>query len=628
MRWIAYALLLLSVFPPIASQAQEPAVGTVAGRIVDSAGKQNLAEASVSIMGSLDSTVKAFTLTDKNGDFTVRNLKSGNYRLVISFQGFEPITRRFGISLTDTSFNFGTLYFQRRSEDLEAVTIARPPITLHKDTVEYVGGMYTTKPNAVAEDLLKKLPGIQVDKSGNITAQGETVQRVLVNGKRFFSDDPKLATRNLPPDIIDKIQVFDDLSDQSKFTGFDDGNRVKTINITTKKDKREGYFGRLIAGLGTDQNYDESVNLHRFDGDEQVSLLGQANDVNKQNFTIQDILGTSGGRRGGAQNTGATNPSASGVTTVWAAGANYRDNWSPNTDAYGSYFFNSQHVATDQSSYTKNILQDSFTVNNQNQSSIQRTENHRIFFNLEQRFDSNNSLIFRPNISFQTTMPNGSSNTQTVDNNGGNIYNSAGRTTSTNSGFNINNANLQLRHKFEQKFRTISLDISATANVNNGNGYNFAVNTFYRPNYLVDTINQYYNDSLHSLTFSPTLSYTQPIAKNQILEFNYNYTYNRNNSINNTFGYDNNVKGFNVFDSLFSNSYRFTSNANRFTLNWRIQQPQYNLSIGSGIQLMDFISLNTTKDITIAHNYVNLTPTINFRYDFSKTQHFPPVLYG
>ena len=141
---------------------------------------------------------------------------------------------------------------------LQEVVIEKSPISIKKDTVEFDAGSFKTKPNAVAEDLFKKLPGVQVDKSGTITAQGETVTRILVDGKRFFSDDPKLASKNLPPDVIDKIQVFDDLSDQSKFTGFDDGNRVKTINIVTKKDKRKGFFGKAGRGAGSNEAYDNS----------------------------------------------------------------------------------------------------------------------------------------------------------------------------------------------------------------------------------------------------------------------------------------------------------------------------------------------------------------------------------
>ncbi|HVM87440.1 MAG TPA: TonB-dependent receptor [Puia sp.] len=595
--------------------------GSVKGKIVDSSG-QKLKSASVTVVGISDPNAHTFTISDDNGMFLIRNLNTGNYRLLVTFQGYEHLDKRFSISASDTSFDFGNMAMQRQSDTLKAVVVEEPAVRIKKDTVEYNADKYAVKPNAVAEDLLKKLPGVQVDKSGNITAQGETVTRVLVNGKRFFSDDPKLATRNLPPDIIDKIQVFDDLSDQSKFTGFDDGNRVKTINITTKKSKQQGYFGKAVAGVGTDETYDLSANMHRFEGDRQISLLGQANDINKQNFTIQDILGsTGGGRRGGGGNIGGSGSNSSGITTVWAGGANYRDAWSPNTEAYGSYFFNSQHVSTSQQTATQNIVTpDSSYYNNQGQYSIQRTQNHRINFNIEQNFDSSNSLIFRPNVTFQNTTPNSTSSISTIDDKGGAIYNSVNNSSSTNSGYSINGANLQFRHKFAKKFRTISLDLNTSAAANNGDGYTYAINSFFVPYNKIDTINQFYTDSLHSFTFSPTLSYTEPVGKNQIIELNYNYTYNRNHSINNTYGYDENAKGFNIFDSLFSNSYRFTSNSNRLSLNYRIQNPKYNLSFGSGVQFTDFSSINTTKSITVAHNYVNLTPTVNFQYSFSSTK--------
>jgi outer membrane beta-barrel protein/carboxypeptidase-like protein len=604
--------------------AAPPTKGSVKGVIVDTSFKQNLQAATVALIPDHDSAHTQFVVTDKKGAFLLRYLKPADYHLAISFEGYQQLIRNFTITPDSLNINLGTLYMQRSNDMMEAVVVERPPMGVKKDTIEYNASMYTTKPNAVAEDLLKKFPGIQVDASGNITAQGETVQRVLVDGKRFFSDDPKLATRNLPPDIIDKIQVFDDLDDQSKFSGFDDGNRIKTINITTKKDKRMGYFGRVVAGAGTDQDYDNSINMHRFDNDQQISLLGQANDVNKQNFTIQDILGSSGSRRGsGGGPAAATNQSSPGVTTVWAGGGNYKDSWGPNVDIMGAYFYNFQHVSSNQSSYTlRDLTADSTNTINSNQSAIQRTWNQRINVNLEQKFDSNNSLVFRPNIAFQTTKPNSTTTSTTVDQNNNllsNLYNTA---SSTTSGFNINGSNLTLRHKFNKPFRTISLDLTGTANVNSGDGYNYSLNNFYRlgTGTTTDTLNQYYNDSLHSVNLSPTLSYTEPVGKNEVLELNYNHTYIKSTTINNTYDYTDQVHDYKTFDSLFSNSYKFLSNADRISLNFRIQNPKYNFNVGSGVQFTNFTSVNTTKDITVAHNYVNITPTMGFQYSFSKTQ--------
>ncbi|MES1159960.1 MAG: carboxypeptidase regulatory-like domain-containing protein, partial [Bacteroidota bacterium] len=413
------------LFFSIHSFSQVKIKGSVKGAIVDTVGKQNLSAATVAATPDADTNAVQFVVTNKQGAFLVRNLNPGKYHLHISFEGFQALSRSFSIDADNANVDLGTMYMQRSNEEMEAVVVSRPPITMKKDTVEYSASMFATKPNAVAEDLLKKMPGVQVDKSGNITAQGESVTRILVDGKRFFSDDPKLATRNLPPDVIDKIQVFDDLSDQSKFTGFDDGNRVKTINIVTKKDKRQGYFGKMVAGAGSDENYDESINLHRFDGNQQISLLGQANNVNKQNFTPQDILGSSGGRRGGngggggggngggGGGGGSSSANSTGVTTVWAGGANYRNAFGPKTDFYGSYFFNYQHVSVNQQDSTFRTNKDlsggdSTSYSTGGNSSVSRIQNHRIYLNLEHRFDSNNSLIFRPNVTIQQSTPDAS----------------------------------------------------------------------------------------------------------------------------------------------------------------------------------------------------------------------------
>jgi hypothetical protein len=603
------------------AQVQGKVRGSVKGVIIDSAGKQNLGDATVSLTPAADTTNPEFMVTDKHGAFHFNDLRPGNYHLLITFEGYLHISKTISVTTAHKDYDLANLYMQRAADLLPDVVIQSPPISIHKDTVEYRADLFATKPNAFVEDQLKKLPGVEVDASGNITAQGETVTRVLVNGKRFFSDDPKLATRNIPPDIVEKYQVFDDLDDQSKFTGFDDGNRVKTLNIVTKKDKRVGYFGRAIAGVGTNEKYDESFNFHRFNNDQQLSVIGEGNDINKQNFTIQDILGSSGGRRGsGGGPAAATNQSSPGITTVWAGGANYHDDWGPKIEAYGSYFYNYTHVATDQQSLTERFINaDSTNTTNQTSSAIGRTANQRVYLNLEQKIDSNNSFIFRPNFTYETSKPNSSSSSSTVDQHDSAVSNSIANANSVNSGFNINGSNLTLRHKFHKPYQTLSLDLTGTANVNNGYGYNNALDTFFKLD-SVQNLRQYYNDSLHSYSISPTLVYTQPVSKHSIIQLNYNYTYSKSTTTNNTYDYNDTSHTYADFDSLFSNSYKFVSHSNRATLSYRIENAKYNFNIGSGVQFTDFNSLNTTKDIDVTHSYVNLTPTVNFSYSFSEYQ--------
>jgi hypothetical protein len=614
LRILIFSVFLANICLP--AVAQQGVTGSISGTVSDTSGKQSMNGATLALFNLNDSSAAPRYETAKaKGAFMLRSIAEGRYRLLVTFEGYENISKIFAITKEKPVVDLGNLVMARKSTMLQEVIIEKPPITIKKDTVEFDAGSYKTKPNAVAEDLFKKLPGVQVDKSGTITAQGETVTRILVDGKRFFSNDPKLASKNLPPDIIDKIQVFDDLSDQSKFTGFDDGNRVKTINIVTKKDKRKGYFGKAMLGAGSNEAYDNSVNIHRFNGSQQLSVIGQANDLNKQNYGVQDVLG--GGRGGGASAAG-TGP---GVTSTWAGGLNYRDNWSPASLVYGSYFFNSQHVSTAQQNLTQNIISDSSTFNAQDNSSIRRNQNHRINFNLEQQLDSSNSLIFRPNIGFQHTTSVSSQQTKytegTID--GAAVYNTKSNGAQENDG-NSGQYDLLFRHKFEKKFRTLSLGMNVQNNLNNGVGSNYAINAHFSPINRIDTLNQRIVTHSEGLTVSPTLSYTEPVGKNQILEFNYNYSYSKNISNRSTYSLNNASSKYDQFDSLFSNAFANTYNSNRFTLNYRIQNLKYNLSIGSGLQSGNLSSINSTKKTAVSQHYINLTPGVNFQYLFSKTR--------
>ena len=226
-----YILVLLS-FVSISAMAQNS--GSVKGVLIDSLSKQSLKDATVTVIDAKDSTLEVFGLAKTDGSFDLKNLPFTDLIIQVSFQGYASFSKLISPSKSKPDITLGTIFLVPSANDLGNVTVTQSPIRIKGDTTEFNAASFKTKPNAVAEDLLKKLPGLEVGADGSIKAQGETVQRVLVDGKRFFGDDPKLATKNIPPDIIDKIQVYDALSDQSSFTGFDDGNRVKTINITTR----------------------------------------------------------------------------------------------------------------------------------------------------------------------------------------------------------------------------------------------------------------------------------------------------------------------------------------------------------------------------------------------------------
>ncbi|HQS25402.1 MAG: hypothetical protein B7Y11_11590 [Sphingobacteriia bacterium 24-36-13] len=626
-------LLVLSIFSSVALMAQSTA--TLKGKLVDSVGKQALKDASITVLEAKDSTLDVFGLAKADGSFVVEKISFGEMIVMIKFQGYEAYSKKINFSKSNASVDLGTIYLRLAANDLGEVTVTQSPISIKKDTVQFNASSFKTKPNAVLEDLLKKLPGVQVEADGTVKAQGENVQRVLVDGKRFFGDDPKLATKNLPPDMIDKIQVFDALNDQSAFTGFDDGNRIKTINITTKKDKRKGYFGRAVLGGGSDSEegrYDNSVNLSYFNGDRQLTFTGQANNVNKQNFGAQDLFGAgggggggrtiviAGGGRGGAG--GATNNSG-GIIRTLAAGLNYKDIWGKKTEVSGSYFFNDMQTVREQNSYTQNLIPgnpDSSIFNSQLNNSVTKNQNHRINFNIEHQFDSSNSLIIRPNISFQETSSATDVTTFSTRGTSKNLNNSIASTDRNNSGYNAS-LEATFRHRFKKKGRTYSIAFNPGQTVNDGTTSNYSINNFFNTTTpYADTINQVGITNRDSKTMNATFSYTEPIGKNQILEFNYNYNSNVNNSGTQTFAYNKANGQYDIVVPNLTNVFENTFNSNRVTLNYRLQNAKYNFSIGSGIQTGDLISKNLSKDSSITQNFVNFFPTMNFRYDFSRTK--------
>lgn len=630
--------LLSLVF--LVSFASAQSVATVKGILIDSLNKQSLKDASIVVLAASDSSLEVFTLAKADGSFIINNAPFGDMLVEVKFQGYEPFSKKITFSAKNSLVDLGKIYLKQAANDLGNVTVSQSPVQMKKDTVEFTASAFKTKPNAVAEDLLKKIPGIQVDKDGGIKAQGETVQRVLVDGKRFFGDDPKMATRNLPPDIIDKIQVFDAASDQSAFTGFDDGNRVKTINITTRKDKRKGYFGRaaLGAGANTDEAlYDNNINISKFNGDQQITFTGQANNVNKQNFSVQDMLGSlggggfgggGGGRGGGGATMGGAGGllgtgGGGGIVKTLSAGLNYKDNWGKKTQFSGSYFFNDQTTNRDQNSLTENLVTgstDSSIFSKQVQSSITNNQNHRLNFNIETNFDTSNSLIIRPNISFQNTH---SETFQTTSSTRGKIASlNSSRVNSSRDNQGINGSlEATFRHRFAKKGRTYSIGLNSSYNTNDGSGSNLSVNEFNLPfRSYIDTLDQIYTTNREGRNNSATLSYTEPIAKNKQLEFNYNVSSNVNTSGRATLGYNKATNDYDITVPNLSNIFENTFNANRLTVNYRVQNAKYNFSVGSGLQVGDLVSKNISNNTNLKQSFVNLFPSANFRYDFTKSK--------
>lgn len=647
-----FVLTILLIIPSLLFSQSQLKKGKIKGIIADSSGKEKFSLATAVILNHTDSSVVAVTTTDDRGYFFIAGLPDGKYRLYITSVQFLPYSADFDISNTVPSHDFGTIKVRRGRVEEMATVIADAPIIVKQDTVEYKADAFKTRPNAVVEDLLKKLPGVQVDKDGKITAHGQTVTKVLVDGKPFFGNDPKTATKNLPANIVDKVQVLDKKSDQSQFTGFDDGTTEKVINITIKKDKRKGFFGRLSAGVGTNNRYESNLSLNRFNNGMQLSLIGQANNINNEGFTFQDMMDFSGGfaglgrtlgaeggggtmsismtrtGSGGGMNMGGMNfggPST-GLRASQAGGLNYSNAWGKKINVSGSYFYNNSYGLNETYSSRQNFPVDTAFHNITDQSSINRSwrTNHRFNMDFDWNIDSFNSLLVRPAITFVQNRSQSETHSYITSFSKAPRADNLQRINSYTEQPNFSGT-LLWRHKTRVKGRTLSVRINAGANNTDGHGDNYNIQQNLFPlvfSRLTDQVN--YTDN-NSSSYNARISYTEPLSKTRLLEVFYSYGKNSSRSDKATFRRDPVTQMYTMLDSLFSNDFSNIYSNHQAGFNVQTKMKKYDYTLGASVQQADLTSENTIKASTIKQrNVYNFFPVarLNFNLGRSKSLRF------
>lgn len=636
-----FAIVLLGL--PFFAAAQKLA-GTIKGSLQDSVSATPLEDATVSLLRLPDSTLISFTLSRKNGSFEIRNIDAGDYLLVASFVGLRTFKKQFAIGASHTEEDLGIVRLQRADKALDEVVIVEAPVKVNGDTVSFKADAFKTKPNATVEDLLKKLPGVQVDRDGTVKAQGENVQKVYVDGKEFFNNDPKLATKNLTADMVDRVEVFDDMSEQAKFNGIDDGSRSKAINLKLKKDKKKGLFGKAYAGYGSEERYDAGVTANYFKGATQMNVIAKSNNTNNIGFTVSDMIGMfsgggmmmgnggggnfgGGGFGGGGMNIvnaggrgsiggniggfslGST--TGGGITTSSQAGLNYRDTWSKHFDVNGSYFYNYAQKENQNTSFRQNFLQDSTINTAENTYSRSSNHNNRMNLNMVVSIDSFNSIIYQPNLSFQKS-ETFSDDTLLSNSSTSKILNQ-GRTINSNTGDGYNwSNNLLWRRKFRKPGRTFSVALTNTWSDNDRTAYTVNELSVLRSNQMSRTRSNTNN-------YGVSLSYTEAIARDKILEVNYNHTDNRSLSDRKTFNRD--ASGnYEIPVALQTNYFENSNLFDRVGTNLRIVKKKYNYQLGFAVQKTNLESNNVSTKSVVEQKAINYFPTVSFNYQFQRSR--------
>ncbi len=378
---------------PLWGQAQ------IFGQLQDE-NQEPLAGANIVLLQAQDSALMHFALSNADGKYRIDRVKTGQYLLRISYLGYGELELPLDIKEDTKDIDMGTIPLQPESALLSQVEVKaeRLPVVINGDTISYDAAFFNVQPDADVETLLKKLPGIEVDGEGNIKAQGEDVERVLVDGKEFFGNDPKVATRNIPADAIDRVEVFDRESEAEMFTGLDDGVRNTTINLELKPDRRNGLFGKASAGYGTQDRYVADANAFKFGEDRQLAFIGMANNINRTGFSLMDFFNFGGGMGagGGQIQIGGSGSDAlpigderaQGFYRTAAAGLNFSRDWGKKMEFRSSYFYwqNRSDLRNDITRIFPTL--EPILTNDIRESSINRLQNHRLELNLRLRPDT------------------------------------------------------------------------------------------------------------------------------------------------------------------------------------------------------------------------------------------------
>ena len=634
-----FFLLLISIISSATIQAQnsDPSKGSVSGYIQDKKTSELIAFGTVAIINAADSSIAGGGSSDEKGNFKFESLPFGNYYLKISFIGYQDFkTENFSLIPTNPNKNFGSIKLKASVTALKTVTVEEKATRIEQkgDTIGYNANAYKTNPDATAEDLVTKMPGI-TSSNGTITAHGEQVKQILVDGKPFFGDDPNMVLKNLPADVIDKIQVYDKLSDQAQFTGFDDGQSNKTINIVTKAGKNNGNFGKVYAGYGTDDRYIVGGNLNLFEGDRRISILGLSNNINQQNFSTQDLLGATGGSGGGGRGgrqggggggSGGGNSSInnflvgpqSGISTTQALGLNYSDKWGKDIKVTGSYFFN-QTDNKNTTTLTRDYItsKDSGLFYNEADNARNNNFNHRFNFRFEYKIDSMNSLIITPKLNLQE-------NTATSTVLGTNIRSDAtspeSKTNNTNYAYNAGytfSNNILLQHKFAKRGRTISSGVETDLNNKSGNSSLYSLSNYY---YLNDSslTDQHTTQYTKGYTVSANLTYTEPIDSFSRLMFTYSPSYTSNINDKETSNINTVNDTYSLLDTLLSNKYKSIYLSNRAGVGYNFNKKKYMFMTSVNVQ---YATLTGAQNFPVAFNadksFLSVLPQAMLNYKFS-----------
>ena len=594
--------------------------------------------ATVSLYDEAKKETTTYALTDTKGAVEIKKVKPGKYTFKSELLGYEAFKDE--IEITDSDINFGTIKMKVEVTYLEGamVTGVGNPIIIKKDTIEYNAAAFKTTDSDMLYELLKKLPGVEVSNDGTITANGKTIDKITVDGKTFFMDDPQLAVKNIPAKIIEKVKVLEKASEESEFTGINDGNEEYVIDVGVKQGMMNGWIGNLSAGVGSDlrlgneipegQSFSDANDIRftgnamiaRFGSNDQVALIGNGNNANNQGFGGGMNMGGGMGRGGGRGGMGG-----GGIRTSYMGGVNASHTWGDDNELAGNYRFSGNSSYVDNKSYKTTILKNGTTIlSDEREENKNNQYSHGGSVRLEWDITKNTSIVFEPEISYSYGDFLNQS-TFATDNGDGNGKSTAKVNDGETNNFGDNTAlSTSGRFLFRQRLgkagRSLTLNVNYSLSKNNTDGYNQTINNIYKNNVLdsVSKVDQFYNQLSNSQTLGARFTFTEYLGGDFFLQANYNINYR--NSVSTKDTYDKDASGkYTVKDYMYSNEVTNHSFEQNIGANLMRQTDVLTLSIGASVipSKSESVTTYNNKTTTIPQNVLNWSPNARIQWEIS-----------
>lgn len=595
----------------------------ISGTLISETDQSPLESATVYLESPKDSTLVTYTISDKNGAFLLDNRTyEDSLNLIVSYIGFETFTKT--VKIGKVPIHLNTIALKTANVLDEVIVRSRAPITIKKDTLEFNVASFKTKRDANVEDLLKELPGVEVDEDGAIKVNGKEVSQILVNGKPFFGNDPTITTRNLTKELIEKIQITDTKSKAEAFSGEKGTSENKTINLTIKEENNKGVFGRLSAGGGTDDRYEYAGMVNIFDNEQRLSVLAGGNNINSSGFSFGEIRKMFGGARNMSYNSsgsftidGRSFGGGQGITTSNTAGVNYADELGKDNDLSGDYFHSGSNSKNATTTARENFLPDSRYFTNSSSNSVNDTDSHSANMTFDIKIDSTLMVNVRPSFRFSESTTTFDRQENSLDEN--EVLTNQSETSSfvETMGKNFGN-NLNVTKRFGSKGSFIRLRIDADVSATNTDDYLNSETNIYGddPNDIVRK--QFTDGERTSNRLDMGLTYRMPLdAKNWYLDFRYDFDTDKSRDFRSTFDFDENSQSYDDFNTELSTN--FINKNRRHAPNVRLvyNTDKMRFRLGSGYTnrtIENADKLRPELSLKQSFNFLELNANLNYRF--------------